>query len=149
MGTVVGAGSTYYFAVQQSRLDRFENSLMAEYQAVAASKRELYAAVDKFTAALAVGRQPDPSVVQELNSKLLDLHQRIDAFSLGLSEDDRAKISEVQKALADVKVEAAQAKSKTDLEYFTGRLAQFEIAYRAARPIVEKKIGTPDVTLSG
>ncbi|WVT72580.1 hypothetical protein QM996_13815 [Sinorhizobium chiapasense] len=149
IGTAAGGVGTYYFGLQQSRVDRFADSLMEEYKAVAESKRELYIAIDKFTFALAKGKKPDSDVVTELNQKLLDLHQRIDVFSLGLNDDDRQKVADVKAALANMKIEAAQARSKRDLEYFTGRLAQFESAYQAARPIVERKIGTPNALLTG
>ncbi|WP_026613062.1 hypothetical protein [Ensifer aridi] len=149
VGTGIGTAGTYYFGLQQSRVDRFADSLMEEYKAVANSKRELYIAIDKFTFALSKGKKPDSAVVTELNQKLLDLHQRIDVFTLGLDEDDRQKVADVKTALANMKIEAAQAKSKADLPYFTGRLAQFETAYQAARPIVERKIGTPNELLTG
>ncbi|MBB2822445.1 UNVERIFIED_ORG: hypothetical protein GGD59_005734 [Rhizobium esperanzae] len=149
VGTGVGSLATYYLALQQSRVDRFENSLMTEYQGVANSKRELYISIDKFTAALAKDKKPDQTVVNEMNQKLLDLHQRIDVFSLGLNGDDRQIIANVKAALANMKIEAAQAKSKKDLPYFSGALAQFETAYQAARPIVERKIGTPNELLTG
>lgn len=149
IGTAAGTAGSYYFGLQQSRVDRFADSLMEEYKAVAESKRELYVAIDKFTLALAKEKKPDATVVAELNQKLLDLHQRIDVFSLGLDDQDRQRISDVKMALADMKVEAARAKTKADLPYFTGRLAQFENAYQAARPIVERKIGTPNQLLTG
>lgn len=151
-GTVGGAAGslgTYYLGMQQSRENRFSDSLMEQYKAVADAKRELYAVTDKFTLALAKGKTPDPDVVADLNQKLLDLHQRIDVFSLGLTDEDRQKLVEVKSALANMKIEAARAKSKADLPYFAGRLAQFETAYQAARPIVERKIGTPNVLLTG
>lgn len=144
-GTLGGGTVTYYFANQQSREDRFANSLMEEYKAVADSKRALYASVDKFTFALGSGKKPDAKLVTELSDRLLDLHQRIDIFSLGLSDEDRQKISDVQFALAGLKTEAAKTKTKGDLEFFTGSLAVFESAYQAARPIVERKIGTPNL----
>ncbi|NKM87471.1 hypothetical protein GFL54_24865 [Rhizobium laguerreae] len=149
VGTGLGTAGSYYFGLQQSRADRFADNLMEEYKAVAESKRQLYVAIDKFTLALAKGKKPDADVVTELNEKLLDLHQRIDVFNLGLSDDERQKIADVKAALANMKLEAAQAKSKADLPYFTGRLAQFESAYQAARPIVERKIGTPNALLTG
>lgn len=149
IGTAAGHFGTYYFGLQQSRADRFSNSLMEEYKAVAESKRKLYLAIDKFTLALAKEKKLDPAVVAELNERLLDLHQRIDVFSLGLSDDDRQKLAQVKTALADMKIEVAQAKTKDDLPYFAGRLAQFETAYQAARPIVERKIGTPNELLTG
>lgn len=149
IGTAGGSVITYYMTNQQNRVDRFADSLMEQYQAVADSKRELYASVDKFTASLGRGKKPDRAVVDELNQKLLDLHQRIDIFSIGLDERDRQKLVDVKLALANMKIEAAQAKSKADLPYFAGRLAQFELAYQAARPIVERKIGEPDPLLAG
>ncbi|UDU18799.1 hypothetical protein [Sinorhizobium meliloti] len=149
VGTAAGTAGTYYFGLQQSRVDRFADSLMEEYKAVAESKRELYVAIDQFTFALAKGKEPEPAVVTELNQRLLDLHQRIDVFSLGLTDEDKEKVADVKAALANMKIEAAQAKSKADLPYFTGRLAQFENAYQAARPIVERKIGTPNELLAG
>lgn len=149
LGGLGGGVGTYYLTLQQSRSDRFSDSLMEEYKAVADAKRELYAASDRFTFALTTGKRPDPELVSELNKKLLELHQRIDVFSLGLTDDDRQKLVEVKTALANMKIEAARAKTKADLPYFAGRLAQFETAYQAARPIVERKIGTPNELLTG
>lgn len=147
-GTIAGTAISAYFGQQQSREDRFADSLMEEYKAVAESKRALYAAVDKFTLALNTGKKPDSKLVSELNDKLLDLHQRIDVFNMGLSEDDQKKVSELQNALAEIKMEAARAKSKSDLKYFAGRVALFDQAYTAARPIVERKIGLPNAIFS-
>ena len=149
LGTALGSGVTYYFTLQQNRAERFENSLMTEYQAAETSKRELYAAIDKFTAALATGKRPDPALIDEMNGKLLDLHQRFDVFSLGLQPEDQAKLAMLKASLANMKLEVARAKTKDDLPYFAGSLAQFESAYKAARPIVEKKIGTPNRLLTG
>lgn len=147
-GLLTGSVS-YYFALQQARTERFENSLMAEYQAIGASKRELFVAVDKFTAALATGAAPDGQVVAQMNEKLLDLHQRVDIFNIGLSADEIKILRELQTSLANMKLEVARSKSKEDLPYFAGSVAQFEAAYQAARPIVERKIGLPTEPMTG
>lgn len=146
---LLSGGVGYYFALQQARVERFENSLMAEYQAIGTSKRELFVAIDKFTAALATGTKPDNQVIAQMNEKLLDLHQRVDLFNIGLSGEDVDVIRSLQRSLADMKLEVAKSKSRADLPYFAGSVAKFEKAYQAARPIVERKIGLPNPHLTG
>lgn len=146
---VLTGGVSYYFALQQARIERFEDSLMAEYQAIIASKRELFVSIDKFTAALATDSVPDPLVIVQMNEKLLELHQRIDLFDNGLSANENKILRELKSSLANMKQEAARSRSKDDLRYFAGSVAQFETAYQAARPIVERKIGLPTVQKTG
>lgn len=148
---IAGAGALFatFTAIEQSRVERFETSMMGEYQAVATSKRELYTSLDKFTASLAQGETPDANLISEMNGKLLDLRERVDTFNIGLNGPDREKISAVKNALAAMKIEIARAKTKDDLQYVAGRLAEFEMAYKAVRPIVERKIGVPNEMLSG
>lgn len=140
---------TIFADVEQDRVARFEASMIAEYQAVAESKRELYTSLDVFSALLAGGKKPEVSLVSEMNARLLDLHQRVDMFNIGLSEYDRQKIADVKRALENMKLEIARAKTKDDLQYVAGRQAQFEVAYKAALPIVERKMGVPSGMLSG
>lgn len=148
---VAGAGAVFgtFVAIEQARVDRFEASMMSEYQAVANSKRELYTALDRFSALVAQGEMPDSALIMEMNARLLELHQRVDIFDVGLTEGDREKIAAVKSSLAEMKVEIARTKSKDDLQYLAGRVAQFEGAYKAVRPIVERKVGVPSDMLSG
>ncbi len=146
---LLSGGVTYYFALQQARVERFENSLMTEYQAIGASKRELFVAIDRFTTALATGAAPDGQVVAQMNEKLLDLHQRVDLFNIGLSADEGRVLRDLQQSLATMKLEVARSKSKNDIPYFAGSVARFEAAYQAARPIVERKIGLPNEYMTG
>lgn len=149
LGSAIGGVVTYFATMEQSRVDRFADNLMDEYRGVAESKRELYMAIDKFTLALSEGAEPDPVTVEKLDEQLLDLHQRIDLFSLGLDATDEQKVSDVKNALADLKIQAANVRTRADLPYFAGRVAEFEAAFKAARPIVERKIGTPTEMFSG
>ncbi|WER18862.1 hypothetical protein P0252_18925 [Agrobacterium fabrum] len=146
---VVGTGLGYVFAIEQARVERFETNMLSEYKAVATSKKNFYSVLDKFTAELYLSGKPDDALVSEMNQKILELHQSVDVFSVGLSADDRAKISAVKTALASMKTEIARAKSKADLPYIAGSQVQFETAYKAVTPIVERKIGIPNEMLSG
>lgn len=146
---LVGTGVGYVFAIEQARVERFETNMLSEYKAVASSKREFYNTLDKFTAELYRNNKPDNMLVTEMNQKILDLHQSVDIFSIGLNADDKAKITAVKVALAEMKTEIARARSKTDLPFIAGSQVQFEAAYQAATPIVERKIGIPNEMLSG
>jgi hypothetical protein len=143
------SSATYIVTIQQNRVDRFEASMIAEYQAVASSKRDLYAALDRFSMALATGKAPDEALVIQMNDKMGDLRERVDVFNVGLAEDDREKLRAVRDALADMKIEISRAKTKSDLQYVAGTMAVFEAAYQKARPIVEKKMGVPMELLQG
>lgn len=149
LGALGGGYVSYIYAVEQARAQRFETSMLTEFQAVSASKKGLYASIDQLTAGLANGKKPDSKLIEAMNSQLLDLHQRVDLFNIGLNAEGRARISSVKEALAAIKVEISQAKNAEDLPYIAGRVAQFEAAYKAVEPIVEKQIGMPDAMLNG
>lgn len=145
-GGLLGTGITAYVALQQGRIERFETRMTAEYQAVATAKRELYQSVDKFTKVLASGKRPPQALVDDISQKLLDLHQRVDVFAVGLAPDEQQKLTRLKMSLANMKVEVARARTKADLEFLAGSVGQLEAAYKAARPIVEKNIGVPVFT---
>lgn len=156
LGTIVsavlaGGGAMWLFtsAIEQNRIDRFEDSMLSEYREVAGVKRQLYVSIERFTFAVAKGDQPDPSLISEMSKDLVDLHQRVEIFALGLEGSDRDKIVAVQLALTEMKKEIQKVRSKNDLQYLAGRLAQFEQAYKEVEPIVERKIGKPIEVLSG
>ncbi|MBX4899495.1 hypothetical protein [Rhizobium bangladeshense] len=148
-GAVSGSAVTYYFTVQQTRVQRFESTMLTEYQAVATAKRQLYASIDALTAGLAKGKKPDPALVAEINKQVLELHQRVDLFSIGLPGADKEKVAAVKVALAGIKAELARAKAKEDLPFIAGQVVQFETAYKAVEPIVERQIGMPSEMLNG
>ena len=141
----VGGGSGWgvFTVVEQSRLDRFEERMLEEYQKVETSRQAVSVGLDQLSFALATADKSDAELVKSLGSELVRMYTTLDVFKVGMDVDQREKIEAWQSALTDLKVEIQKTSTRNDLQYLATRFVEVKQAYDNARPVLEERIGVP------
>lgn len=144
--TIIGTW-TVFSAVTTERLNRYEAAMLQEYLAVRKVERDFLKELNKFTYQVASGSAPDPALVQEMNTSLVDMHQRLGIFSDGLDQQQALPIRTLQNELNEVKKELQNVRSKNDLQFLAADMLRMQNAYKSALPVFEARIGKPLVDL--